>query len=239
MMVLCPNHHREATSGAITEQEQRGQKASPFNIKRGYVNGKLKVAQSTLVVSVGSNQFIRDGFVFRVDTEPLLSLHINSSSMLEISLYLYDEDDNLLATIDHNEWRSEGSLPWDLSSGFRWLTLRQKKRMIALSIDARRIPLMISGSLWHKQQHFEMGPSGLLFNGVARNVGFAELCFVAMYLQANTETKQFLIVPDEGFGKGTLVSEANRKERIRKGLRAWDKLVAQTVKQPDPAGLGK
>ena len=81
------------------------------------------------------------------------------------------------------------------------------------------------GLLWHKQQHFEMTPQGLLFNGVVRDFGLVELCCVAVSLQANTETKQFSIVPDERFGKGHLVSEANRKKRIRLGLKAWKELL--------------
>src|SRR5438876_516481 len=45
MMVLCPNHHDQATKGAMPEDEQRRYKSSPHNIERGYVDGLLTVNQ--------------------------------------------------------------------------------------------------------------------------------------------------------------------------------------------------
>ena len=44
-MVLCPNHHHEATVHAIAEHEQRNWKKHPLNIVNGYVDGLLKIPQ--------------------------------------------------------------------------------------------------------------------------------------------------------------------------------------------------
>src|SRR6266480_255638 len=228
MMGLCPNHHREASSGCITQPEQRKYKFHPFNIVRGYVDGKLKVVQSELVVEAGSTQFIRDGFIFLVDTEPLLSLSINSNNVLEISVKLYDQQNLLLASVDRNEWRSQTNLLWDLRYGFQWVTIHQKKHKVALSIDARHTPLKVLGSLWFRQQRFAMSNQTLSFNGVVRNVSFSNLCLVGMYLKADTQSKQFSLVPDERYGKGSMVSEADKEGRIQKGLAVWDEIRSKT-----------
>lgn len=57
MMVLCPNHHWEVTSGAMLEDEQRNYKAHPFNMDRGYVDGQLTINQSYCAIAVGSCEF--------------------------------------------------------------------------------------------------------------------------------------------------------------------------------------
>ena len=42
MMLLCPNHHREATVGVMPEAEQRLYKAAPYNKQHGLAEGVLK-----------------------------------------------------------------------------------------------------------------------------------------------------------------------------------------------------
>lgn len=102
IMTLCPICHHEATVDAMKEKEQRSHKLNPYNLKRGYAQGKLKINESTPVLNIGSNQFIGEGDFLSVDDESLLSLKINSE-ILEISLKVYDENDNLIANIEKNE----------------------------------------------------------------------------------------------------------------------------------------
>jgi hypothetical protein len=99
MMVLCPNHHWEVTSGAMLEEEQRHHKARPFNIARGFADGLLKVNQTYCVIVVGSCELINDAAVVLVDGESLLSLSI-IDQRLAISVTLYDEEDRVLLLID-------------------------------------------------------------------------------------------------------------------------------------------
>ncbi|MGB9859693.1 MAG: HNH endonuclease [Moorellaceae bacterium] len=139
IMILCPICHHEATVGAMTEEEQRSYKLHPFNIKREYVKGKLKVNQNLPVVVIGSNQFVGEGDFLLVDKESLLSLEVNSGR-LELSIKLYDHTDQLLAHIKNNEWISGDPMPWDLESSFQWLKIRHKLRDIAIEIDARKTP---------------------------------------------------------------------------------------------------
>ncbi|MBO8161781.1 MAG: HNH endonuclease [Thermosipho sp. (in: Bacteria)] len=229
MMLLCPNCHREATVGAMTEEEQCYYKANPFNIRRGYVEGLLKVNQKEMVISTGGIQFVNDGFIIMVDEEPLLTLKNSDKGTLEISLTLFDRDDNLLAIIDRNQWVAGDPTIWDIEFGYQWLIMRRKSRDIRLHIDARCSPLEIRADLYRKGQFFRLNKAGLIFNGIISNVSMKDLCYVGMYLHADTKTKQFSIRPDERFGKGVIISWADVQERINKGLNALKSLKEETI----------
>ena len=223
IMVLCPICHHEATVGAMTKEEQQYYKLHPFNIRRGYVKGKLKINQEIPVIVIGTNQFVGEGDFILVNQESLLSLKVNSGR-LELSVKLYDQNDNLLAHIKDNEWISGNPMPWDLESSFQWLKIRHKLRNIALEVDARRFPIEIRANLWRKGQNFELNPYQIRFNGIVQNVGFINLCFVAIRLVADISSKRFKLEPDPRFGKGVLVSWPDIQERIKKGLKAWEQL---------------
>jgi hypothetical protein len=110
IMLLCPVHHHEATVGAMPKEEQWNYKKNPYNIERGFVEGQLKVNQTTPVANIGSNQFVGAGDFLIVDGENLLSLRINEGK-LELSIKLYDQKDVLVADIQNNEWVSGNPLP--------------------------------------------------------------------------------------------------------------------------------
>lgn len=226
IMLLCPIHHHEATVGAMLEEEQRFFKTHPYNIERGFVEGKLKINQNTPVVAIGTNQFVGDGNFILVDQENLLSIEVENGR-LELSMQLYDRNDNLLALIKRNEWVSGDPLPWDLESQFQWLKIRRKLRDIALEIDARKFPIEIRADMWRNGQNFQLNPSQILFNGVVKNAGLINLCLVALQLVADTSNQTFSIRPDPRFGKGHLVSHPDIKERVKMGLVVWGQLICE------------
>jgi len=226
IMLLCPIHHHEATVGAMLEDEQRLYKKNPINIKKGFVEGRLKIIQKTPAVNIGSNQFIGTGDFLLVDGESLLSIEA-PENRLELSVRLYDQKDNLVAEIENNEWISGEPLPWDLESRFQWLRIRRKLKDIALEIDATTHPLDLRADLWRKGQNFQLRPEQLTFNGVVKEAGLTNLCLVALRLEADTSHQSFSIVPDPRYGKGHLVSHRNLQERVRMGLEAWEKLSCE------------
>lgn len=227
IMVLCPNCHHMATIGAMAEAEQRYHKLDPFNIKRGYTNGQLKVNQNAVAVSIGSNQFVNDGDLILIDEESLVSLNVDHGGRLEVSLRLYDRTDRLLASVIRNEWISGEQLPWDLQSGFQWLRILQGPRDVALELDARKNPVGLVANLWRKHQNISLSGEWIRFNGVVKNVGFANLCFVALQLAVDTKGGRFLIRPDPRYGRGHFVSWPDEAERIRKGLRLFSEMVQE------------
>lgn len=223
IMLLCPIHHHEATIGAMSIEEQWGYKKKPYNIEKGFVQGQLKVNQIAPVINVGTNQFIGVGDFLIVDKENLLSLRINEGK-LELSIRLYDQNDVLVAEIQNNEWVSGNPLPWDIESSFQWLRIRRKLRDIEFMLDARVNPIDLRADMWRKGQNFQLDSNEIRFNGVKTDVGFINLCFVALRLEADTSTKTITIVPDPLFGAGHLVAEPNVRHRIEMGLSAWKEL---------------
>lgn len=224
IMLLCPICHHEATVGAMKEKEQRFHKLSPFNIKRGYVDGKLKINEQLPVLGIGSNQFVGEGDFILVDNKSLLSLEADGGR-LEVTVELYDPEDHLVALIDNNEWISGDPLPWDLESSFQYLKIRHKLRKIALEIDARKSPTELRADLWYKGQNFQLDPQKILFNSVVQNSGFINICFVALQLVVDTKSRSFGLRPNPKIGNASIVSWPSVKERIQRGVKAWEKLI--------------
>jgi hypothetical protein len=229
MMVLCPNHHHEATVRAVTEEEQRRWKDQPSNIASGCVDGLLKITEPGVAVHVGTNDLVGPGFKFVVDGAPLLALDRDGDGRLQLSLDLYDAADSLLLSIQRNEWIAGDPMPWDIEFSHRKLVLRRKSGETTLSIDARQAPVLLRGQLWRKGQLFDMNGEALRFNGVVRDVSFAELGLVGMYFSADTTLGMFRLVPDPRFGEARLVSWPDRAQRLEKCFAVLRELEQRAV----------
>jgi len=75
--------------------------------------------------------------------------------------------------------------------------------------------------LWRKQQNIRLNPQAILINGVVKNVGFIDLCFVGLRLVIDTNSKSLVLQPDPRYGEGMFVSWPDVGERIRRGRAAW------------------
>lgn len=226
-MLLCPNHHREATVGAMSEAEQRSYKVNPYNRRHRVVEGLLRVSQSALAVQLGSNEFIGNGTILKVDNVPLLRLCRGEKGTLELSVPLYGQDGKLLALIENNEWITGDPLPWDFEFGIKWMTVRERCGLISLTIDARKFPVLVRGQLWYKGYFFKIGKDDLSMNKENADVHnglFRNLCFVSMELQMNTDQENSSFGSNGEFGTGLLVSEPDRLKRVLNGIRAWQQL---------------
>jgi len=223
MMCLCPNHHTEATEGAMQEEEQRKYKSTPYNILNSNTKGLLKLNQKTLVISCGSVQLVGSGSLINVDGQNILSLKISEYGNLSISLVLFDENQNKLLEIKDNEWLLETPYPWDILAKHQKIKIRNKERNINLYINAKKIPIEIFGSFWFNQQRIQFsrekfqikGKSGLII----KNLAFVGGCFyvdsnkTVIEVKSNMVSKKFMII-----------SEANLSTRIEKSIKAWKEL---------------
>ena len=209
----------------MSKEEQRFYKANPYNIEKGFVEGKLKVKQKTPVVNIGSCQFIGDGGLFLVDDENLLSIEINEGR-LELSMKLYDQNDNLVAEIERNEWVSGNPLPWDLESKFQWFRIRRKLRDIQLEIDAREYPINIRADMWRNGVNFQLTPNEVVLARAPGRIAFGNLCFVGSRLKADMSKEKYIIAPHPRFGH-SIISYPDIKERIKIGLSAWKELTCK------------
>ena len=205
MMILCPYCHDEATKGAMTEKEQRVHKANLYNIQRGLASGQFKINQDLCAIECSTILMRANGTMFRVDGEPLLGLELNSNGGLDLSVILFDKDNNKIATIDHNEWVTESDfMPWDIESDFQYLKIRQKAGDIRLEIDARTEPVQLRADLWAKGHLIKIGPSELFFKSamfVFQNFIIQDACF-----NINSKTGSFQLVHVTSFQQGTDMS---------------------------------
>jgi hypothetical protein len=227
MMLLCPNHHREATVGAMTEAEQRAYKSDPYNIRRGLADGALKVNQRELIVQLGNAFMVNDSVLLEIDGLPLLSLSLSDEGILQLSASLYNQEGELLTEIEHNEWIVGDPLPWDFEFGSRKLTLRERSRHISLQIDARNFPTSIRGHFWYGGHRFVINRSGILIDEERAHfarAGFAKLGLVGMRISLSTADKGISVRPHGRFGRGALVSQPTNVERMSESLKAWQNL---------------
>lgn len=229
MMTLCPNHHHEATVGALTEAEQRAFKAAPKNISDGYSDGLLRVTEPGIAIRCGSVDLVGKGFKFLVDVEPILALDSDDDGRLLLSLDLYDATDQLLLSISKNEWISGDPIPWDIEFGHRWLRLRRKHREITLEINAVESPVALRGRLVRKGQTFSIDPTGISIDGVVAGAGFQEIGLVGMQVEVDTTLGTLSFGPESRYAHGMIVSWPDRAERLRKCFEALVRLETDSV----------
>jgi len=225
-MLLCPNHHHQATVGALTESEQRLRKANPFNIDRGYVDGQLFVTVPAIAIGVASVMFIGPGFKLVVDGQPLLQLEREGGGRVLVSLDLYDENNRLLFSLVRNEWVTGDPFLWDFEFGHRWLRLRKKRGEVTLHLDSRDEPITMEADLWRNVQHISCRGGSLLINRVAnaRPEGMEHLALVELMIVIKTNEPGVQLVPDPAFGKSFIVSDPDPKERLSQGLECLARL---------------
>jgi hypothetical protein len=227
MMVLCPNHHDKASKGALTEEQQRRAKQKPHNQEQGVVRGDLAINQSEVAVAVGTMLLVDDGSLLTVDDEPLLSLGLDEEKVLQLSVTLRDRDDNLLAEIRDNEWVAGSPLPWDIESDYQRLVVRSKAHGVALKLDARQIPLRLTGELWRYKHRIGLRGDGLRFDGTkVENARFSNHGLVRVGIDVQTSTGGGIQIktrhPDDT--RWVLVSESDPARRLVQSLQAFHQL---------------
>lgn len=183
MMVLCPNHHDEAS--VMPVGEQRKYKTLPHNVANGCVSGALKMHELAPVVWVGSCFLVGDGTEFGVEGTTLLELSSNELGGLEVTVQLENEKGELLALIVRNEWVVGNAAVWDIEAKYQRLLLRNAERAVCLDLDVSRTPLGLTVSLWCRQRLFRLDKGGIHFGGMGIGGGatdvisFKNLCFVS------------------------------------------------------------
>lgn len=223
MMVLCPTHHDQATKGALPEAEQRSLKADPFNIRMKRAKGFLEIKQDYCAADFGSVTVVNEGSFLIVDDVPLLGFDMGDKN-LEISLKLYSQSDELLIEIERNEWVSGDPLPWDIEADWQTLTLRERQRKIALTINGKFIPLRVSGEFWKSGKRIRCNEAGLTIEN-SSVVIFQEIALVGLALQVRTENMS--VTPSGNSDGGCIVSWGHRRERLWKARAAWQTIAAK------------
>jgi hypothetical protein len=222
MMLLCPNHHDQATKRAMPEAEQRSHKSNPYNIRHNRAKGMLAVKQDYCAASFGSVDIVGQGAFLVMADEPILGLALQDGQ-LEISVKLYSLEDRLLLEIEGNEWVSGDPLPWDIEASWQRLILRERVRNISLSIDASQVPASVKGRFYRGGRVVTIDEHGIEVDG-SRGVSFSDMALVGMQIVVRLENKGCIFTFNEANPHGVIVSWPNRRERLWKAKAAWKKI---------------
>lgn len=218
MMVLCPNHHDQATKGAMPEAEQWALKENAWNIRHQRVKGLLAVRQGYCAVGFGTVSWVGEGPCLRIDGEDIFGLTLDDGN-LAISLRLFNKDGERLVEIVRNEWIAGDPLPWDIEADWQSLTIRNKARNISLSLNAKTIPLELRAQFWLNGRQIECSPDGVTIS-VAQTRGkviLQELSVVGAPLEIVAEKINLA-------NGGSIVVAEDQRQRLWKAKEAWLKL---------------
>ncbi len=162
MMVLCPNHHTEVGNSRMPQAKQLEYKHQPYNLKKGYANGKLSFYHEELAVQVGNNTFIESPTILTVGGERLLWFE-KEENYITFNAILYDRHDNLLVKIVNNEWQSnDHTLFWDIEAKYPYLKIKQESKLISFEFDARTLPIKLKGSFWRGGIRTRFTPTAII-----------------------------------------------------------------------------
>lgn len=219
MMALCPLHHDQATKGAMPENEQRRFKKHPGNIIKDLAKGLMAVKQDYCGADFGSTTVVGSGTFLRVGGEDLIGFSLNEG-ILEISIRLYREADELLLDIQRNEWMSGNPLPWDIKADWQTLTLRQSLRNISLTLDAKKVPMQIEGRFYKNGKCVTLDKEGIRWGG-KKPSGIYDLALVGLLLELEMTDSGMRLGPHPANPYGMLISWPNRRERLWKAKETW------------------
>tara|TARA_R110002095_G_scaffold35615_1_gene33504 strand:- start:1989 stop:2720 length:732 start_codon:yes stop_codon:yes gene_type:complete len=177
MMALCPTHHRQY--GSIQKSLQYKIKLKPRNINDGYTLGNLTPHHTNTRVIVGTNTFglMQKGSVLKYQDEDLFSFSISPEGYLLLNLKLYDEQDNLLAEIIQNEWRSHNNFIWDIVHKPYYIKISKRLYNVELEINFKKIPIELKGKLWRNGHKLSFSPLILEYKGNNGGGIIAKNCF--------------------------------------------------------------
>jgi hypothetical protein len=164
MMVLCVECHDMATKGVLKESKQRQFNANPHNKKHGYVKGLLYVDEPAGAALLSETSLVGSGCFVSVGEECLVRLGVGPDGGLELSVALYNKEDEPILTIERNEWIAGDLKLWDLISDYQVLRLRSKPYKVLLDINAKKSPLTVRGRFWSSGTLIDCKPSRMVVN---------------------------------------------------------------------------
>ena len=160
-MALCPCCHDMATRGAMPISEQLEYKRNPYNIKEGHSKGKLIINKGTIpLIFAGHNTIRKFGDIVTVNDESLLTFNVNKDGVTELSLKLYDENNDIIMEIINNEWISGDYFAWDIEVSYEWMIIRRKKQDIILDIKTHGV-IELRADLWWRGYNLKIGPDAI------------------------------------------------------------------------------
>lgn len=229
MMVLCPNHHDMMKATPI--ERQRLIKATPCNLKNGYVYGLLKINHPFCALRIGNVEFVGEGVGFYVDGESILSVGVTKEGLVGLSARVYRRDGTLIAEIVDNEWISGEPLAWDIEAKWQSLIIREKSHHINISLQTQQFPMLIQGAVYYKGMEIEWRPDGLSVSSKQAKMGGARFQHLALAngaIKFSTQPPRIILGPVIGEKMG-LVSEPDQEKRVQKAYDSFRQLKGDHI----------
>lgn len=139
--LLCPQHHRERTSGRLPIEIVKEYNKNPYNSRKGQSSSMPLFYQGdSCEFLIGGNNFIMDShgesptqmIPIMVDGIPLFSFILDDGHLL-LDANIFDENNELVFVIRKNQLLYSTEL-WDIQFVGKTLTIREKMRKILLNI---------------------------------------------------------------------------------------------------------
>jgi hypothetical protein len=168
MAYLCEGCHSKVTRRFWSKSKIKEARQAPHCVRTGRCNDAFDFAGKELVIWIGGNRIINIATILRVDDKPLLSIEPPECEQgpYRLSGEFYDDQDNLLFSIDRNEWQGESS-SWDIEAVGGTITVRQGHGAVALQITCHPPQGIVIDRLnmYHGNTRFQADKDQLIVTG--------------------------------------------------------------------------
>jgi hypothetical protein len=186
----------------------------------------LHTRQKYCAVLAGGVLLVGEGPVIVADGEPLLSLAPGASGHVRLSVNLRDENDNVVALIEDNEWISGDAAVWDMESDHQKLVVRSAAKRVALNLSMKGEPAYLRAKFWHSGYLVDLRGIGIRVNGIDAGQHLSEgLAFAGMTLDLDTSIPRVQLSPQ--LKNAMIVSEHDPLKRLKKTVEAWQRLKSE------------
>jgi hypothetical protein len=156
MVALCGNCHPAV--GKLGQDRQYDIKNSPYNVKKGALNGALEFDKRDLIFKVGGNWFENTPTILQFFNVPIISCSLKDGQA-RVSLNLLDPAGQSLLRVDENDVSFRVNDLWDFEYAHNYAVARCGPRDIALRLDFRGPEAVIEGKIWLGPNQVRLGPT--------------------------------------------------------------------------------
>jgi len=179
LTLLCPQHHREKTSGLRTDEEIKKANENPISRRNGHTAPyKLNYSGGEFAIQIGGAEFgvneigEQDSLIpLVIDGQPMVAFHVEDGNLL-LDLFMYDENNYPILVIHRNELVLMVNI-WDITFISNRLRVESKQMNVLVVIE-----FCLPGKVWIKQGvfmkngiKFEITESNFRFGQTILNLG--------------------------------------------------------------------
>jgi len=182
MALLCPNHHREVTSGRISKQTVASHRKAPCSINSGEIGSIFDLGVTTPSLQFGGLHIQGCPVPIKVGPDPLFEVKGGEEpgSPFRLSGNFYNSKGNPSLQIIDNEWKVFSNEVWDLNIEGPVITIRDEKGTISLCLrmDPPHRIIVEKLNMIFKNYKFIGGKDKLSIFRDGKNIGGFQNCSI-------------------------------------------------------------